>query len=77
MERVQKVLGDNWEQHMEGRELRNLGNMFQTKLQQIQTHYYESWIKEIHDINVSGEKEKPIFDIEQRIDKFEMILNYN
>jgi hypothetical protein len=41
MERVQKVLGDNWEQHLEGRELKELGNMFSKKLKEIQEHYYE------------------------------------
>ena len=43
----------------------------------IQGHYYDSWLTEISGINVQQEKEKPIFEIEQRVDKYEMVLNYN
>jgi len=42
------------------------------------THYYDGWAAEISAINVQTEKEKCIFDIEQRADNsYEMVLNFN
>lgn len=71
------MLGDNWEQHPEGRELASLGEMFQTKLSEIQKHFYNQWNEEITGINVQTEKDKQIFEIEQRMGKYEMVLNFN
>ena len=77
MDRVRSVLGDEWDKYVDGRDLNTLGDAFQTKLTQIQQFYYDQWIQEIQNINVQTEKEKLIFEIEQRVDKYELVLNFN
>ena len=76
-DRVKSVLGDDWDKYVEGRDLQSLAEAFQAKLTSIQAHYYDTWMQEILGINVADEKEKFIFEIEQRMGKYELILNFN
>ena len=77
MDRVRSVLGDEWDKYPEGRELNSLGEAFHAKLIQIQAHYYDTWIQDIQSINVQHEKDKQIFEIDQRMGKYELVLNFN
>lgn len=76
-DRVKSVLGDEWDKYLEGRELQSLAEAFQAKLTSIQTHYYDSWVSEILAINVTEEKEKSVFEVEMRMNRYELALNFN
>lgn len=77
MGRVQEVLGDNWQMQHEGKELKGLGETFQLRLTRMQQSYFDEWLKELTDLNVPQEREKTLFIIEQRVDKFNLAINFN
>lgn len=77
IDRVQKVLGTQWQEHPEGRELKVLGDTFARHLTQVQQTLFDSWVKEMSEININAVREKPLFEIVRHMEKFDLALNFN
>jgi len=77
IDRVQKVLGTQWQEHPEGRELKTLGDTFARHLSQVQQTLFDSWVKEMSEININAVREKPLFEIVRHMEKFDLNLNFN
>lgn len=77
MQRVEDVLGANWQDLHQGRRLKQMGDSFQDTLIARERHYLEQWINDIKDIDAAQEKAKNIFNVEQRIDRYTFYLDFN
>jgi hypothetical protein len=73
---VRQVLGEDFDQD-QGAELNIKAIGLEKKLDGFITDNCSEWLKRITDVNVQSEKEKPVFDIIQRLDKYEMVVNFN
>jgi len=76
MDRVKDVLGPTWDQHAEGKHLKELGEQFKKHLNM--QDRVEQWQKEVSaptvvDVQLSS----PVFDIVQKKDKTELVVNFD
>lgn len=75
--RVKEVLGDDWEAQQEGADLKKTCENLTMRLQRTQKEYFENWNLFVTNLNVQAERDKSIFRIEQRGNKFNLVLNFN
>jgi len=74
MGRVEDVLGRGWEQHLEGRELKEKGEAFAKKINTIPI--FDKWLKETKDSR-SFDVGMRIFDIQQSYQSYVLLVNYD
>lgn len=75
-ERVRQVLGEDFDQD-QGGELKKKATALEKKVDEFITHNYNEWSQKINLINVGAEKEKTVLGIVQRLDKYELVVNFN
>ena len=47
------------------------------RLQKIQKNYFDNWMFYVNELKVPAEREKKIFRIDQRGNKFNLVLNFD
>ncbi len=76
MDRVKDVLGPTWDQHTEGKNLKDLGEKFKKHLNMQER--VEAWQKEVSaptfvDVQMSS----PVFEVVQKKDRMELVVNFD
>lgn len=75
-DKVKDVLGEEFDKDVHG-ELNNKALALEKKLDEFIKHNIDDWFARITSINVATEKEKSVLDIVQRLDKYELVVNFN
>lgn len=75
-DRVKQVLGDDFDQDMGG-DLNLKALALEKKLDEFIAHICNEWHQSIKAVNVASEKEKSVLEIVQRLDKYELVVNFN
>jgi dynein heavy chain 1 len=75
-ERVRQVLGDDFDQDV-GSDLHNKALALEKKLDDFINHNCNEWLNKINQVNVGNEKEKSVLDIIQRLNNYELVVNFN
>jgi endonuclease I len=71
------VLGQDWEVQQEGANLKRDCENLKTRITRKAEETFKNWHKEVSAIEFEREKDKTVFKIEQRGQKFSFSLNFN
>ena len=55
----------------------NKAQALERKVDEFITHNYNEWVNKISAVNVATEKEKMVLEIVQRLDRYELVVNFN
>lgn len=76
MERVKDVLGPTWDQHIDGKNLKDLGEQFKRFLNM--QDRVEAWQGEVVNITLLDvQASHTIFNVVQKKDKYELVVNFD
>ena len=77
MKRVETVLGTHWQELPQGKKLKQIGDNFRQTLATRQAMYLTDWQDHVRNIDAVREKEKNVFNIEMKSDRYNFYLDFN